>query len=428
MNAAASPLARPHIPDRMAAELADPQVHASERIHEIFSWLRANEPLGIAAPDNFVPFWVVTKQRDLRIIATMREHFFNADRIILIDLASEQRMQELLGGRQFPIRTILQMDPPDHAKYRALTAERFQPRAVDALTRSIQGIAKDFVDRMLEKGGTCDFAADVAFAYPLRVIMSILGVPVEDEPTILRLTQQFFGSSDKEFAHAEASKTAGDALAAVTDDFNAFFDALFTERRAKPREDVLSLIANGKVDGKPVPQHEQRSYAAHLATAGHDTTSSVISAGVLAWCRDPALFKQLKADASLMPAFVEEAIRFGTASKITMRTVVADVHACDRDFRKGDWVAMAWASGNRDDDYVEDPHTFRIDRKPNRLISFGHGAHVCLGQYLARLEMRMLFTELLTRLDSVELAGEPRTMSSLIVSGLKTLPIRFRPS
>ncbi|MET0657231.1 MAG: cytochrome P450 [Steroidobacteraceae bacterium] len=426
MNVAAAPMARPYIPSDMAAELANPEVHASERLHEVFSWLRQNEPLGIAAPDNFVPFWVVTRQDDLRKIATMRDHFHNSDRIILIDLKSEQRMAELLGGRQFPIRTILQMDPPDHAKYRALTEKQFQPKAVDALTQSIRGIAKEFVDRMLEKDGTCDFSADVAFAYPLHVVMSILGVPAEDEPTILRLTQQFFGVSDDQFKRAGGN--AGDALAAVTDEFSEYFDGLLADRRAKPREDVLSLIANGIVDGKPVPQHEQRSYAAHLSTAGHDTTSGTTSAGMLALCRNPALFKQIKNDRSLIPAFLEEALRFGTPTKITMRTVVADVHACGRDFRKGDWVAMAWASGNRDESYVEDPHTFRIDRKQNRMISFGHGAHVCLGQYLARLEMRLLFEELFARLDSVELIGQPRTMNSIIVSGIKTLPIRFRAS
>jgi cytochrome P450 len=432
MNVGVSPSSmsatRPDIPPELAAGLADPAVHASERIHDIFSWLRANQPLGIARPDNFEPFWVVTRQEELRAITKQPEIFNNGDRIVLVDRTSEERMAELLGGRKFPIRTILQLDPPEHEKYRNLTADYFHARNIDTLTASIRGIARGFIDRLLETGGECDFTKTVAFLYPLHVIMSILGVPAEDEPELLRLTQQFFGTRDEDFARKESALSPGDALAAVCDEFSAYFDGLLAERRARPRDDVLSMIANAVIDGEPISQFAARSYSAHLATAGHDTTSGTTSGGVLELCRNPGLFAAVKADRSLVPALVEEATRFCTPSRITMRTAVENIHFCGRDFRAGDWIAMAWGSGNRDESVIEHAQEFRIDRKANKLISYGFGPHVCLGQHLARLEMRMLFTELLERVDSIELAGEPTMMQSLMVTGLKSLPIRFRAS
>lgn len=417
---------RPIIPQDIANAIADPAVHASERIHEVFAWLRANEPLGIARPEGFGSFWVVSRQQDLRTITMRPDLFTNGDRLVLIDGASERRMMELLDGRAFPIRTILHMDPPEHTAYRNITAEAFHARTLDALAESIREIARGFVDRLLETGGACDFTETVAFLYPLRVVMDMLGVAPDDEPEVLRLSHAFLSPTDDEYSQLEGNQTAGDALAAVAGEFNAFFDRLLGDRRAAPRRDILSAIANAEIDGAPIPLLEARSYCAHLATAGHETTSSVTSGAMLALCRDPALFAAVKADRSLIPALIEEATRFYTPSKILMRTVAEDTRMCGRSFRRGDWVALAFASGSRDEEAVPDAETFRIDRKPNKLISYGYGPHVCLGQHLARLEMRLLFAELLDRLDAVELAGEPKITTSLIVSGIKSLPIRFR--
>jgi len=412
----------------MAHELVDPNVHASERIHEIFSWLRANQPLGIARTKDFEAFWVVTRQEELRKIAKMSEVFNTGDRIVLVDRKSEERMAELLQGREFPIRTILQIDPPEHEKYRNLTADYFHARNIDTLSDKIRIIARKFIDRLLETDGECDFTSTVTFLYPLHVIMSLLGIPEEGEPEILRLTQQFFGTIDSDFEREEAATSAGDALTAVCDEFSLFFDTFLADRRNNPRDDLISLIANAVVDGKPIGQFQARSYCIHLATAGHDTTSGTTSGGVLELCRNPELFKQVKADRSLVPALVEEATRYCTPARITMRTAVEDIYVFGRDFKKGDWIAMAWASGSRDESIIDNPHEFRIDRRANKLISYGYGPHLCLGQHLARLEMRILFDEFFQRVDSIELAGTPTMMQSLMVTGLKTLPVRFKAS
>ncbi|MEY4722057.1 MAG: hypothetical protein RIQ46_1782 [Pseudomonadota bacterium] len=423
-------VARPVVPADMAGLLANPQAHADGRVLDALAWLRRNQPLGIAEPEGFDPFWVVTRQADLRAIAMKGEVFHNTLRVNMIDRAAVQQMQELLKGREFPLRTILHMDPPDHPKYRAVASGYFHAKNLDGLTGQIRAIAAEFADRLVEAGGECDFAQEIAFLYPLRVIMTVLGVPQEDEPLMLRLTQELFGTADDDLAReGNANATGaevGEALAAVTADFDAYFDGLLADRRKHPRNDLISVIANAEIDGKPMPALEARSYCIVAATAGHDTTAGVTAGGFKAICEDPSLLPAIRDNQDTIKAFVEEAARLHSPSKITMRTAVQDIELCDRQFRAGDWIAMAWASGNRDETLFPDPDAFRIDRKPNKLISFGNGPHVCIGQHLARLEMRLLFEEIARRVESVELAGEPKCMASLMVSGLKYLPVRYR--
>lgn len=422
--------ARPVVPADMAGLLADPQAHADGRVLDALAWLRQNQPLGIAEPEGFDPFWVVTRQADLRAIAMKGEVFHNTLRVNMIDRAAVQQMQELLKGREFPLRTILHMDPPDHPKYRAIASGFFHAKNLDGLTGQIRAIAAEFAARLVEAGGECDFAQEIAFLYPLRVIMTVLGVPREDEPLMLRLTQELFGTADDDLAReGNANATGaevGEALAAVTADFDAYFDGLLADRRKQPKNDLISVIANAEIDGKPMPALEARSYCIVAATAGHDTTAGVTAGGFKAICEDPSLLPAIRDNQDAIKAFVEEAARLHSPSKITMRTAMQDIELCDRQFRAGDWIAMAWASGNRDEALFPDPDAFRIDRKPNKLISYGNGPHVCLGQHLARLEMRLLFEELAKRVDSAELAGEPKCMASLMVSGLKYLPVRYK--
>lgn len=420
---------RPAIGQDIARVLADPKAHAEGRVLDALAWLRQHQPLGIAEPEGYDPFWVVTRQADLRAIAMKGDVFHNTLRVNMIDKAARQQMQELLKDRDFPLRSILHMDAPDHPKYRAVASGYFHAKNLDALAGQIRSIAAEFADRLVDGGGELDFAQDIAFKFPLRVIMTVLGVPQEDEPLMLRLTQELFGTADDDLAREGNANTTGaevgSALAAVTADFDAYFDDLLADRRKSPRNDLISVIANAEIDGKPMPALEARSYCIVAATAGHDTTAGVTAGGFKAICEDPSLLPAIRDNPDAIKAFVEEAARLHSPSKITMRTAVQDIALCDRQFRAGDWIAMAWASGNRDEALFPDPDAFRIDRKPNKLISFGNGPHVCLGQHLARLEMRLLFEEIARRLDSAQLAGEPRCMASLMVSGLKYLPVRY---
>lgn len=431
--AAPSPAQREsrRIPRHEANIIVDPEAHADGRLLDTLAKLRRDQPIAFAEADDVDPFWIITRQEHLRWIAMRPDTFTNGGRNqTLVTRSATRQMQEMLAGQSWPVRTIVQMDPPDHQKYRAVAAEFFHARNLDTLTETIRAIARDFVSRLLAYGDYCDFAQQIAFNYPLHVIMRILGVPAEDEPLMLRLTQEFFGVSDTELARGGQSATnagAGEALVNVTAEFNAYFDRMMAVRRTAPRSDLMSVIATARIDGEPMPELEARSYCFVAATAGHDTTAAVTAGGMLALCENPGLLDEIRGDPEKIRAFVEEATRIHSPAKITMRTAAADAVVGDTAITQGDWIAMAWASGNRDEALFEDPDTFRIDRKPNKLISYGNGPHVCIGQHLARLEMRLFFEELTDRIADVELAGTPRSMASLMVSGLKSLPIRFKP-
>jgi len=185
------------------------------------------------------------------------------------------------------------------------------------------------------------------------------------------------------------------------------------------------VIANGKIKGEPLGDLESASYYIIVATAGHDTTSACISGGLRALIENPDELAKLKANPELLPTAVDEMIRWVTPVQHFMRTATDDHELRGKTIRKGEAVQLLYMSGNRDEDIYPDAFRFKVDREPNRHVAFGYGAHVCLGQHLAKMEIRAFFAELLKRLDSIELAGEPKRSHSVFVSGLKTLPVRY---
>ena len=199
---------------------------------------------------------------------------------------------------------------------------------------------------------------------------------------------------------------------------------IIADRRAHPREDIVSLIANGKVFGSEMEERAMISYLVIASTAGHDTTSATTATGMAMLAERPALLAQLKADPSLLPAFVEETIRWATPVQHFVRSAVEDYELRGRRIRKGDLLYISYLSANRDEDAIPAPFEFRLDRQPNRHVGFGYGAHVCLGQHLARL--KTFWETLLPRLEEVALTGPVRMAESEFVSGPKSVPIRFR--
>jgi cytochrome P450 len=418
------------IPDEVAWNLVDPAAYADTRIHQAYKWLRANNPLGRAELEPYDPFWVVTKHADILEVGRNNALFHNGDRqTTLTTKEGDAKVRQLTGGSPHLVRTLVQMDAPDHPKYRALTQAWFMPNNVKGLEERIRRIAKVAVEKMLEKNGECDFVRDVAVGYPLHVIMEILGVPPEDEPRMLMLTQELFGSTDPDLGRKTEeprdSAKATELIQKVLLDFYNYFAKITADRRANPRDDLASVIANGKIDGDPISEFEALSYYVIVATAGHDTTSSSTAGAVWALCENPSEFTKVSANPALIPGLVDEAVRWTTPVKHFMRSATADAELRGRTIAKGDWLMLCYASGNRDEDVFEDPYVFRADRHPNRHISFGYGAHLCLGQHLAKMEMRILFEELLPRLKSVEFTGEPQLSQAVFVNGPKRLPIRF---
>jgi cytochrome P450 len=420
------------IPDEVARAVIDPAAYADgKRVHDAFAWLRANEPLGRAELDGVLPFRIVSKHADILEISRQNDLFHSGDRsTTFTNIEADERVRRITGGSPHLVRTLVQMDAPDHPKHRLLTQSWFLPQNIRHLETRIRQIAREHVDRMAELGGECDFARDIAMTYPLRVIMEVLGVPREDEPRMLRLTQELFGASDPDLNRSGAQVAENpDQMAdlqAIIADFFMYFKGITDQRKAEPRKDLASVIANGQIDGAPISDFEAMSYYVIVATAGHDTTSSSTAGAIWGLCESPGEFAKLKANPALIPGLVDESIRWVTPVKHFMRSATAACELRGQKIEPGDWFWLAYPSGNRDEEVFDAPDAFRIDRNPNRHLAFGYGAHLCLGQHLAKMEMRILWEELMPRLKTLELAGEPKLAVANFVGGPKRLPIRYR--
>jgi cytochrome P450 len=421
------------IPQPLADSLGTPSAYADGTVLETYRWLRKNQPFGVAKIDGVDPFWVATKHADILEISRQNDLFHSGDRSpTLTTQVMDKRVREMMGGSPHLLRTLVQMDAPEHPKYRALTQGWFMPQNLRGLEDRIRKIARTAVDKMADLGGECDFVQQVALHYPLHVIMTILGVPESDEPRMLKLTQELFGAADPELGRqGDATPTRMSTSEepqmdfGVIVDFSNYFRALSEDRRKHPTDDLATIIANSQIDGQPISDLEAMSYYIIVAAAGHDTTSSSVGGAMWALAERPGEVKKLKADPSLIPGLVDESIRWTTPVKTFMRTATQDTEFAGQQLKQNDWIMLCYASGNRDEEVFEAPDDFRVDRKPNKHLAFGYGAHLCLGQHLAKMEMRILWEEMLPRLKSVELAGTPALSEAVFVNGPKRLPIRF---
>lgn len=413
-----------NIPQEIANAIVDPKAYADgTRLEEALAWLRREAPLARIHPDGYNPFWVATKFVDIQTIERQNAVFLSGERPIAVtNIAGEQKAME--GG--LPIRTLVQMDNPDHAAYRRMTQEWFMPTSLRKLEEKIREKARELVDLMAASGGECDFAKDIALLFPLRVIMEILGVPRKDEGKMLKLTQELFANEDPDLGRMNEDSPDADRIMETILEFVSYFNKMTEDRRKNPCGDLASAIANGSIDGTPIGELEAMGYYVIVATAGHDTTSNSISGGLWALCENPDQFRKLKTNPSLIGNFVEESIRWVTPVKHFMRTAAIDTELSGQKISKGDWLMLAYSSANRDESQHPDPFSFNIERENAKNLAFGFGPHVCLGQHLSRMEMRIFWEELLPRLESVELSGTPRRSESNFVNGPKSVPIRFR--
>ena len=404
-------------------KIAYPETYADEKeLHDIFTFMRREDPVSWVEPDQFRPFWAITKHEDIIEIEKQNELFINDPRTTLMDIPTEDAIKEFTGGSHLLVRSLVHMDNPDHQLYRSLTQKWFAPPNLESLKKDIRNIAKEYVNKMVDHGNECDFAKDVAIFYPLRVIMSILGVPKEDEPRMLRLTQELFGGRDEDMIRDE-SETSSESNTIT--DFFEYFNALTEDRRKNPTNDVSSVIANAKINNEQLGHLEAMSYYIIIATAGHDTTSSSTAGGILALIENPDQLSKLKNNPSLMTSAVEETIRWVTPVKNFFRTATQNYDLKDREIKKDDSILLCYPSGNRDEEIFDDPFKFKVDRSPNRHLAFGHGVHLCLGKYLAKIEMEIFYEELFKKIDNIQLNGEPEWVKASFVSGLKSLPIKY---
>jgi cytochrome P450 len=402
--------------DDAARVLADPTAYADEaRLHAALAHLRANEPVAPVDAAGYRPFWAITKHADVMAIERANDVFINAPRPVLMP-AEQEELQAAHG-----VRTLIHMDDPQHRSVRAIGADWFRPKAMRALKIRIDELARIFVDKMRDAGGECDFVQEVAVNYPLFVIMSLLGVPEADFPRMLKLTQELVGNEDSELQRSAASEERAYALL----DMFEYFNALTAARRERPTDDLASAIANARIDGEPLSDIDTVSYYVIIATAGHDTTSATIAGGMRALIEHPDQRDRLNDSMELLPLATEEMIRWATPVKAFMRTATEDTTMRGVPISAGESVLLSYVSANRDEDVFDAPFSFDVGRDPNKHLAFGHGVHFCLGAALARMEVTSFFTELLPRLKSIEISGEPKLTATTFVGGLKHLPIRY---
>ena len=408
--------------DDAAKVLADPTAYADDaRLHAALTHLRANNPVAWVDNPPYRPFWAITKHADIMAIERDNNLFLSEPRPLLATAEADD-----LGKAQLEagtgLRTLIHMDDPHHRKVRAIGADWFRPKAMRDLKVHVDELAKRYVDRMRDIGPECDFVTEIAVNFPLYVILSLLGLPEEDFSRMHQLTQEMFGGDDEEYNKRGNSP---EEQLAILLDFFTYFSKLTASRREHPTDDLASAIANGRIDGEPLSDVDTASYYVIVVSAGHDTTKDAISGGLLALIENPDELTRLRGNMDLMPTAVEEMIRWTTPVKEFMRTAAEDTTVRGVPIAKGESVYLAYVSGNRDEEVFDEPFRFDVSRDPNKHVAFGYGVHFCLGAALARMEMNSLYSELIPRLESIELAGEPELAATTFVGGLKHLPIRY---
>lgn len=406
-----------------AATWADPKA-----VYDVFEKMRKHSPVHFCQMPGFPDFWHITKHEDIFEVERRTDAFLAEPRMWVNPDIVEDAIREMTGGSLNILSTFPAIDAPKHPKMRMITQAWFAPKNLEALQARIDESAKQGCDVLIERGGECDFAKDVALNFPLRVILDVLGLPEEDFSKMLALTQEFFGATDPELSRDEEVQEGNPFAAKMgpIQDFMNYFASVAMDRRANPRDDVASVIANAEIDGEPLSMEDIIGYYVVIATAGHDTTSYSLSEAVRQLAQNPELFKALKEKPDeVAPKITEEAIRLATPVRHFVRTASQDFELNGQTIKKGDPVILWYPSGSRDEEVFASPDEFRIDRDQKvRHAAFGHAAHMCLGMHLARLEIVTFLKRFAKEVEGLKMAGDVKHMQSNVVSGIKSLPIK----
>jgi len=365
------------------------------------------------------PFWAITKHEDIVRISRDPERNLNGPRLAVFpDFAPPEEDERIA-------RHLLNMDAPDHGPYRKLAAPRFTPRAIRRLEPSIRRIAREVLDEVTTNGDEAemDFVTKVSAPFPLAVLVDLLGVPRSDWQLLFRWTNRIVGSSDPEFAE---DRTAGESVSETRRQLFTYFWEMVQERRRRPTDDIVSVLANAELRGEPLPPFELLSYYFLLVVAGNETTRNAMSGGLLALIENPGEMEKLRRDPGLARSAVEEIVRWTTPVIQFCRTATEDLELRGQKIRAGDSMCLFYPSANRDEEVFDEPFAFRVDRRPNRHLAFGIGEHFCLGANLARMELRVLVEMLAERLLHAELIGPVERLRSSFLGGVKHMPVRYR--
>tara|TARA_Y100001970_G_scaffold10252_1_gene12103 strand:+ start:5280 stop:6536 length:1257 start_codon:yes stop_codon:yes gene_type:complete len=394
--------------------------------HDLWTHLRKESPVYWYAQRGHTPFWAITKHEDIMEVSSQPDIFSNeAGGIIVLNEAQIQSFIE--GGSGSPLaqmKTIITMDPPEHRSYRKVASGYFTPRGVTNLDKIVKSSAAAIFDELPDEGEV-DFIETIAQKHPLRVLATILGINEEQEERLLVITQELFGGEDPDMQRQGEDREA--ARKELGMEFYMLFDEIIKDRRACPRDDLATMLANAELaDGCPLGQLETLGYYLIVFTAGHDTTRNALSGAISAFLDHPDQFERLRQDPSLSKSAVDEIVRWTTPVNYMKRQAVQDYELRGQQIKAGEELALFYCSANRDEDVFEDPFTFDISRSPNRHLGFGWAEHYCLGAHLAKASMKALTEEMVRRIEWMEPNGERTFISSNFVVGLKTLPVKYK--
>ncbi len=393
-----------------------------DSMYGLFDYLREHDPVSRVEHPEFRPFWNLTRYDDIKTIGSSNAEFLSAPRTVLMPIEAENMLEAQFGNKN-GLETLIHMDEPKHLKLRRVTRDWFLPRSVAKLDEEIKSLCKEYVDKMHDMGGECDFIKDISLLYPLRVIMSILGLPRESEATMLKLTQEIFGPEDPDLQR-DPEQAANENLGTLTD-FGAYFKDVIADRKQNPTDDLATVLANGEVDGEPMNELDQLSYFIIAASAGHDTTASTIGVGMKALLDHPEQMALWRDNPELDDGAAKELMRWVSPVRHMVRTATSDFELHGKQIAAGDNLALWFPAANRDPEAYANPNELDITRDPKKHLAFGYGAHMCLGMHLAVLEVDRFFRELLPRLKRIEYAGDPKWIHANFVGGLKSLPVRY---
>jgi cytochrome P450 len=396
-------------------DLVDPKRYAERGYpHDVWTRLRAEDPVAWFEPENLEPFWAITKHADICEIARQPTIFSSAQGITLIPK----------GAVIPPSEILVMLDPPKHGQVRRVANRRFTPRAMNERRDHIERISSQILDDALGSSGELDFIEQISAPFPLAVIAWILGVPSDDWTLLFDWSNAVIGKEDPEYRLP--GETAGQTAKRARGALRGYLQGLLDERRRDPQDDFMSELLEGEIEGQPLTDDQLVSYCELLVEAGNETTRNAVSGGLVAFAEHRDQWDALKERPELLPDAVEEILRWVSPITHFIRIATEDYELRGKTIRKGDQVALYFASANRDEEVFDDPFTFRIDRHPNHHIAFGFGAHFCMGAHVARVELETIYRHLLERLESFEVTGAIERLSSITNGSIKHLPLSYR--
>lgn len=385
----------------------------------MFARLRSDDPVSWHDLPGGRGFWNVVRHAD--VLAVNRDSaLYSSEAEGVVGMYSPDELNDTMESVGDPRGLMmLYTDPPRHTRYRLLVNKGFTPRMIGLLEGYLRHRARTIVDNVIERG-TVDFVTDVASELPLQAIAEIMGVPQEDRRLLFDWSNRIIGMDDPEFATAEG--------AGAFVELYGYVNELGQRRRSDPREDVVTKLINAEINGDRLSEMEFDMFMLLLTVAGNETTRNATSWGMLALMENPDAYRALRDDPSFMSTAVEEILRWASPVLHFRRTATADAEIGGQPVARGDKVVMWYVSANRDEEVFKEPFRFDIYRDPNPHIAFGGGgAHFCLGANLARMELRVLFEEIVTRIPDPAPAGPPEFLRSNFIGGVKHLPVAFTP-